>query len=200
MLQLCLLALLRAQSFHATQQSHTISSTPPPSLPPTIPDFTCAPFFTSIIVAYTVADDVGIQHAYVELLKKNYTLIELKQAEDNLPGAIKFSGVIEFLNLTPGSSFIVKVTTFDTNGNMTSREEHVQIADMTAPVINEFTTIYHVRGHNTVDVNVSDDSGGSVVCIAYLYWIFDFNYAKLDSYWVELTDGAGSVTFTDLDL
>jgi len=62
----------------------------------------------------------------------------------------------------------------------------------------EFTTISHVPGHITVDINVSDDSSGSVVCIAYLYWIFDLN-TELDSYWVELTDGAGGVAFTDLD-
>jgi len=69
---------------------------------------------------------------------------------------------------------------------------------MTAPVINSFTTISHVPGHITVDVNASDDSGGSIVCIAYLHWIIDLN-TELDSYWVKLTDGAGSVTFTDLD-
>ena len=34
--------------------------------------------------------------------------------------------------------------------------------------------------------------------IAYLHWIFDLNN-KLDSYWVGLTDGAGSVIFIDLD-
>jgi hypothetical protein len=45
---------------------------------------------------------------------------------------------------------------------------------------------------------VTDDSESSIVCIAYLYWIFDTN-TELDSYWVKLTDGAGSVTFTDLD-
>ena len=37
-----------------------------------------------------------------------------------------------------------------------------------------------------------------MVTIAYLYLIFDLNN-ELDSYWVELADGAGSVTFTDLD-
>ena len=47
-------------------------------------------------------------------------------------------------------------------------------------------------------MNISDDSGGSVFCIAYLYWTFDLN-TELELYWVELTDGAGSVTFTDLD-
>ena len=73
---------------------------PPPSLPPTIPDFTRAPSFTSIIVAYTVADDVGILHAYAELIDSNCTLIELKEAV-HIP-----SGVIEFLNLTPGSSLL----------------------------------------------------------------------------------------------
>ena len=53
-------------------------------------------------------------------------------------------------------------------------------------------------GRLIVDVNVTDDSGGSVVSIAYLYWIFDLNN-ELDSYSIELTYGVGSVTFTDLD-
>jgi hypothetical protein len=47
----------------------------PPSEPPTNPDFTCAPVVSSIIVAYTVADDVEIQSAYAELLDSNFTLI-----------------------------------------------------------------------------------------------------------------------------
>jgi len=53
-------------------------------------------------------------------------------------------------------------------------------------------------GQLKVDVNVTDDSGGSVVCIAYIYWIFDLGN-ELDSYSVELIDGVGSVTFTGLD-
>ena len=102
------------------------------------------------------------------------------------------------MNLTLGSPFVIKLTTVDTNGNMISREEYVQVVDMTASVINEFTTIYHVLGHIKVDVNVSDDSGGSVAAIAYLYLIFVTN-TELDSYWIELTNGVRSVTFTDLD-
>ena len=72
------------------------------------------------------------------MLDNNCTLIELKQAEDIPSGAIEFSGVLEFLNLTPARSFIVKLTSFDTNDSMTSREECVHIVDMTAPVINMF--------------------------------------------------------------
>jgi hypothetical protein len=45
----------------------------PPSAPPTIPDFTCTQFFSSILVNYTIADDVEIQSAYAELLDTNYT-------------------------------------------------------------------------------------------------------------------------------
>jgi hypothetical protein len=70
---------------------------------------------------------------------------------------------------------------------------------MTAPVINEFTTISHVPRHITVvNVAASDDSGGNVVTIAYLYWIFNTN-TELDSYWIELTNRVGSVSFTELD-
>ena len=164
----------------------------PPSEPPTIPDFTRTPFFSSTIVAYTVADDVEIQSAYAELLDSNYTLVELKQAVD-IP-----SGVIEFINLTPGSWYIVKLTAVDTNDNITSREEYLTIADVTAPGINHLQVYSPTSGQLKVDVNVSDDSGGSVVCIAYLYWIFDTNN-ELDSYWVELIVAAGTVTFIDLD-
>ena len=178
---------------------HEYPTPPSPlSLPPTISDVIVAPFSTSIIVAYTVSDDVEIKSAYVELLDTNYTLIELKQAEDIPFGAVEYSGILEFLNLTPRSSHIVKFYGVDTNDNITSREEYTQVADMIAPVINEFQVYIPTAGHLKVDVNVSDNSGGSVACIAYLYWAFDLN-DELDSYWVELTDGTGNVTFADLD-
>ena len=79
-------------------------------------------------------------------------LLELKQAID-IP-----SGAIEFLNLTPGSSYIVKLTAVDTNDNMTSREEYLQIADVTGPAINEFQVYSPAPGHLKVDINVTDDS------------------------------------------
>jgi len=126
------------------------------------------------------------------------TLFSRKKAEDIPSGAVSYSGVFEFLNLAVGNTFIVTLTTVDKNDNMTSREEGITIADVTAPVINQFQEYSPTSGHLKVDVNAIEDLGGSVVCIAYLYWIFDTN-TKLDSYWVELTDGAGSVTFTDLD-
>ena len=68
---------------------------------------------------------------------------------------------------------------------------------MIAPVIKQFQVYIPRTAHLKVDVDVSDDLGGSVVCIAYLYWIFDTN-TEMDSYSIELTDGAGSVAFTDL--
>jgi len=37
-----------------------------------------------------------------------------------------------------------------------------------------------------------------VVAIAYLCWISDLN-TELDSYWIDITDNVGSVTFTDLN-
>ncbi len=62
-----------------------------------------------------------------------------------------------------------------------------------------FTTTSHVPVHVTVDVNVvTDDLGGHVFCSASLYWIFDLD-TELDYYFRELTNGVGSVTFTDLD-
>jgi hypothetical protein len=170
----------------------------PPSQPPTIPDFTCTPSSSSILVNFSVADDVEIQSAYAELLDSNYTLLAIKQAEDIAPGAVSYSGVLEFLNLSSSSSYIVKLTAIDTNDNMASREEYITIADVAAPVINQFQVYSPTTGHLKVDVNVTDDSGGDVFCSASLYWIFDLSN-ELDSYSIELTDGLGSVTFTDLD-
>jgi hypothetical protein len=86
----------------------------------------------------------------------------------------------------------------DTNGNIASREEYTEIIDMTAPVINEFIVTSLVSGQLKVDVDVTDDSGGAIFCSASLYWIFTPDI-QLDCYYVELIDGAGSVTFTDLD-
>jgi len=75
----------------------------------------------------------------------------------------------------------------------------IRVADMTAPVvIHEFQVYSPTYGHLKVDINVSDDLGGSVVCIPYLYWIFDLNN-ELVSYSIELVDGSGSVVFIDLD-
>jgi len=170
----------------------------PPSLLPTISDVIVAPFFTSIIVAYIVSVAVEIQSVYAEVLDSNYELIELKQAEDIPFRAVERSAIFEFLNLTPGRSFIVKLYAVDTNDNITSREDYTHIADMTAPAINQFQVYSSTSEHLKVDVNVSDDSGGSFVCIAYLYWIYDLNN-ELDSYSIELVDGSGSVTFTDQD-
>ena len=164
---------------------------PPPSLPPTIPVFICAPFFISIVVGYTVADDVEIQQAYAELsAASSGLLLDLKQAVD-LP-----SGALEFLNLTPGEEYIVKMVAVDTNFNMTSREEYVSIADITAPTINQFITYNMEAGSITVGVDVTDDSGRAVA-IAYLYWKEDPNN-ELDSWGIPLTNGVGNATFTGL--
>ena len=75
----------------------------------------------------------------------------------------------------------MKLCAVDTNDNITSREEYTNIADITAPVINKFQVYNPTTAHLKVDVNVSDDSDGSVICIAYLYWIFDTNI-YLESY------------------
>ena len=147
----------------------------PPSEPPTSPEFVCVQFFTSRLVTYTVEDHVNIRSSYAELLNTNYTLLALKQAEDIPSGAVSYSGVLEFLDLAAGNSFIVKLISVDTNDNMTSREEYITIADVAAPVINEFQAYNPTPGHLKVDVNVSDESGGIVVAIAiaiaYLCWI-----------------------------
>ena len=94
----------------------------PPSEHPTIPEFAYVPFFSSIIVTYTIAYDVEIQSAYTELLDPNNTLLAIKHTADIPSGAVSDSGVFEFLNLAVGSSFVVKLTAIDTNDNMTSRE------------------------------------------------------------------------------
>ncbi len=81
----------------------------PPSAPPTIPDFTCTSSSSSILVNFSIADDIEIQSAYAELLDTNYTLLAIKQAEDTPSGAVSYSGVLEFLNLASGTSCIVKL-------------------------------------------------------------------------------------------
>jgi hypothetical protein len=86
----------------------------------------------------------------------------------------------------------------NTNDTITSREEYTQIVDMPAPVINDFTVTSPVAGQIKVDVNVTDDSDGAVFCCASLHWIFTPDI-ELDYYYVELIDGVGSLTFTDLD-
>jgi hypothetical protein len=57
----------------------------------------------------------------------------------------------------------------DTNDDITTREEYTELVDTTIPTISLFTTTSHVPGHITVDVNVTDDSGGAVFCSASLY-------------------------------
>ena len=56
----------------------------------------------------------------------------------------------------------------DTNDNITTREEYTELLDTTTPTISLFTTTSYVFGHITVDVNVTDDSGGTVFCSASL--------------------------------
>ena len=75
--------------------------------------------------------------------------------------------MIDLTRLTPGSSYIVKLTAVDTNDNMSSRKENLTLADVTVPVINDINTSGLVIGHITVAVNISKDSSGSVVAIAY---------------------------------
>ena len=98
-----------------------------------------------------------------------------------------------------GTSYIVKMYAVDTNDNITTREEFTQLVDMAAPTINLLTTTSHVPGHITVDVNITDDSGGDVFSSVSLYWLFDIDN-ELDYYFIELIDGFGSVTFRDSDL
>ncbi len=80
----------------------------------------------------------------------------------------------------------------DNNDDITSREEYTDIADVTAPAINQVHVYNPTTGHLKFDVDVSDGSVESVVAI------FDTN-TELDSYWIELTHGVGSITLTDLD-
>ena len=92
----------------------------------------------------------------------------------------------------------MKLYAVNTSDKITSREEYVEIADTIAPVINDFTVTSPVAGQLKVDVIVADDSGGAVFCSASIYWVFTPDI-ELDYYYIELIDGAGSVTFTDLD-
>jgi hypothetical protein len=91
------------------------------------------------------------------------------------------------------------MSAIDTNNNITSQEEYVDIVDTPAPVINIFTITSPVAGQLKLDVNVTDDSGGAVFCSTSLYWIFNYPDIELDYHYIEIVDGVGSVTFTDLD-
>jgi len=170
---------------------------PPPSQPPTISDVIVSPLWTTIIVGYTVSDDSEIKSVFAEVLDSNaYEQIELKNADDVPDGAVSYSPVFNFLNLSP-RSYIVKMYAVDTNDNITTREEYVELVDTIAPTINLFTTTSHVPSHITADVNVTDVGGGAL-CSVSLYWLFDFDN-ELDYYYIELIDDVGIVTFRDVD-
>jgi hypothetical protein len=128
-----------------------------------------------------------------------YEHIQLKIADDVPDNAVSYSAAFNFLDLAP-RSYGVKMYAVDTNDNITTREEYVELVDTTTPTINLFTTTSHVPGHITVDVNVTDYSGGGgVFCSASLYyWLFDLDN-ELDYYYIELIDDVGSVKFRYLD-
>ena len=95
-------------------------------------------------------------------------LVELQQAR--IPdGSVLYNAAFNFLNLSTGNSYIIRMSVVDTNDNITSREEYVELVDTTAPVINDFTITSPVAGQLKVYVNVTDDSGGAVFCSASLY-------------------------------
>ncbi len=157
-----------------------------------------APLWTTIIVGYTFSDDSEIKSVYAEVLDSNtYEQIELKNADDVPDGAVSYSAAFNFLDLAPGRSYIVKMYAVDTNDNITTREEYVELVDTIAPTINLFTTTLHVPSHITIDVNVTD-AGGGVFCSVSIYWIFDLDN-ELYYYYIELIENVGSVTFRDLD-
>ncbi len=128
------------------------------------------------------------------MLTSNYELVERK-----IDLAVPTAAFV-FDNLIAGQDYNVKLHVVDTSENVSTREENVSIVDFTPPTINMFTTTSHTRGHITVDVNATDNSGGYTFCSASLYWIFDLD-TELDYYFIELIDGVGSVTFcANLDL
>jgi hypothetical protein len=160
----------------------------PPSQPPNITQFSVLPVFTSIVCEYTAEDDVGLRTVSCEVLTQNYELVERK-----LDLAVPTAAFV-FDNLTAGRDYNVKLYVVDTSENVATREEYDSIVDFTPPTIHLFTTTSHVAGQITLDVNVTDNSGGDIFCSASLYWIFDLDN-ELDYYYVELVDGVGSVTF-----
>ena len=75
----------------------------------------------------------------------------------------------------------MKLYAVDTNENITLREEYIEIFDMAAPGINDFTITSPVTGQLKVDVNFTDNSGGAVLCYTSLYWAFTLDI-ELDYY------------------
>ena len=55
------------------------------------------------------------------------------------------------MNLTPGISYIVIFTTVDSDLNMTSREEYLEITDVTARTGDQPT--YYVKLGSRIDIN-----------------------------------------------
>jgi hypothetical protein len=127
-----------------------------------------------------------------------YELIEMQQADDVSDNAVSYSAIFNFLDVTPGNSCIVKMSAVDTNDNITSPKEIVDIFDTPAPVINHFLVYSSEIGTINVGVDVSDDSG-RVVAISFLYWKEEPNN-ELDSLGIPLTNGQGNMSFTDLDI
>ena len=91
----------------------------------------------------------------------------------------------------------MKMVAVDTEFNMTSREEYLSIADVTAYVISQLIAYNSEVGSIFVGADVSDDSG-SVVAIAYVSLPQEPDYV-LDARGIPLTDGVGNATFTNLD-
>ena len=82
-----------------------------------------------------MSDDSEIKSVYAELLYSNtYERVELKSADDVPDGAVSYSAAFNFLDLVPGRSYIVKMYAVDTNDNITTREEYVELVDTIAYV------------------------------------------------------------------
>ncbi len=96
-------------------------------------------------------------------MSHNYELVE-RRLELSVPTA-----AFVFDNLTYGQDYYVKLCVIDTSENVTSREEYVSIVDFTPPMINTFTTTSHVAGQITLNVDVTDNSGGDIFCSTSLY-------------------------------
>ncbi len=108
------------------------------------------------------------------------------------------SAVFAFDDLTAGQDYYVKMYVVDTSENVTTRAESVSIVDFTPPTVNLFTTTSHTRYTITVDVDITDNSGGGVYAGCSIYWLLDLD-TEIQWFEVDLIDSVGIVEYWNLD-
>ncbi len=101
-------------------------------------------------------------------------------------------------DLTPGQDYYVKLYIVDTSENISTREEYVSIVDFTPPTVNLFTTTSHTRYTITVNIEITDDSGGGIYAGCSIYWLLDIE-TEIQWFEIDIVIGVGMCEFWNLD-